>query len=120
MKTAMIKIMSMVILGIIISNFAMAGTPKPEKIDNIIKKEISYPDFAKTQKLEGVVLVNFTVNTDGTITVNLTNESNVSLKNYVVSKLQSLKVKSVKSSYGKTYKVKFENIEGNKGKMFFT
>ncbi len=100
--------MSLTILVILTCSFSKAGIPSTnEKIDNILKKEISYPDFAKKQKLEGVVLVSFTVKADGSVKINLTNESNNSLKDYVVKKLQSLKVVT-NDSCDKTYNVKFE------------
>lgn len=106
MKT-LIAIISLMLLALIDTS-ANASTRKPKDIGKILQKEISYPDFAKDQKLEGTVLVSFTVNTDGSITVNLTNESNATLKDYVVSKLRSLKIIPTKENTGKTYDVKFE------------
>ena len=93
---------------ITIAGNVSAGGIKPENIDKLIKKEISYPDFAKQQKLEGIVLVNFTINLNGTISVNLTNESNTSLKDYVVAKLLQLKLIPTNDSLNKTYNVKFD------------
>lgn len=108
MKASVIKMASLVILGIISISFLKAENPTPEKIDKLLKKEISYPEFAKEQKLEGMVLVNFTVTAEGNIRINLTNESDVSLKDYVVKRLQNLWIKPSGESTEKSYNVKFE------------
>jgi len=105
------KTKSTILIGIaviIIASFVKAGNPKSSSIDKIIKKEISYPEFAKKQRLEGVVLVNFSVNKDGSIKVNLTNESDTNLKDYVVSKLKLIKVKNPEENNTLSYDVKFE------------
>jgi outer membrane biosynthesis protein TonB len=106
MKTLIVTI-SLMLLTLTFTS-ANASTRKPRDINKILQKEISYPDFAKTQKLEGTVLVSLTVNTDGTIKVNLTNDSNATLKDYVVSKLQSLKIIPSSENAGKSYDVRFE------------
>jgi TonB family protein len=106
MKTLIVTI-SMMLLTLTFTS-ANASTRKPKDINKILQQEIIYPDFAKEQKLEGTVLVSFTVNTDGTIKVNLTNESDATLKDYVVSKLKSLKIIPTKENAGKSYDVKFE------------
>jgi TonB family protein len=108
MKTTIITIISLMLLTVAGSNKVNANSINPGSINKLLQKEISYPDFAKQQKLEGIVLVNFSVNTDGTISVNLTNASDASLKDYVVSKLKQLKILPTKDNVDKTYNVKFD------------
>jgi len=107
MKTKIITLVSLMILTVTITGKVSAKSIDPKEMDKILKKEISYPDFARQQKLEGIVLVNFSVNPDGTIAVNLTNQSDASLKDYVVSKLKQLRIIPSKGISEKTYNVKF-------------
>jgi outer membrane biosynthesis protein TonB len=106
MKAIMIILASMVLLTAGAGN-ANAGNPKTSGIDRLLKKEITYPDFARSQKLEGMVLVSFSLNSDGTINIQLTNESSATLKDYVISKLKSLRFTTSSGSDNKTYNVKF-------------
>ena len=98
---------SLMMLTVAITGSVSAKSTNPKEIEKFLKKEISYPDFAKQQKLEGIVLVNFSVNSDGSINVNLTNESDVNFKDYVVAKLKQLKIIPSKNYIGKSYDVKF-------------
>lgn len=108
MKTIIISLISLMIISAT-GNFAnAANTDNPTKIEKLLRKIISYPDFAKKEKIEGVVLVNFTVNADGTLSINLTNESNETLKEYVIGKLSQIKLKPGNNEEGKTYNVKFD------------
>lgn len=106
MKTTILTIVSFLIL--LFSGISRASTTGPMggDIDKVLKKQIVYPAFAREQKLEGVVLVDFTVNADGTIKVNITNQSDDRLKEYVVSKLEQIKLKP-ELSVEETYCVKF-------------
>lgn len=106
MKTAILTIVSFLILGFSGMSVANPKVSTGDDLDKVIKKQIAYPEFARAQKLEGVVLVDFTLNADGTIKVNATNQSDVNLKEYVVSKLEQIKV-NPDSAEGKTYCVKF-------------
>jgi hypothetical protein len=106
MKTIMIILASMVLLTAGTGK-VNAGNPKHFSIDRLLKKEITYPDFARSQKLEGMVLVSFSLNPDGTINIQLTNESSATLKDYVVSKLKSLRFATSSGGDNKTYNVKF-------------
>ena len=105
MKTTIVSLM---ILTVSTIGKVNANSIKPVSMDKMLKKEISYPDFAKQQKLDGTVLVSFSVNADGTISVNLTNDSNASLKDYVVEKLKQLKIIPSADNTDKTYNVKFD------------
>ena len=107
MKTKIILIVGLILLTVAITGKVSAKSIDPKEIDKILKKEISYPDFAKQQKLEGIVMVNFSVNTDGTISVNTTNQSDASLKDYVVAKLRKLRIFPLNDNSVKTYSVKF-------------
>ncbi len=59
-------------------------------IEQTIRNEITYPTNAKTQSIEGVVLVEFTIDQDGLVTIEQVNSNEVSLKDYVVNKLESM------------------------------
>jgi len=68
---------------------SMASHIKPDGIKEIIQKEMSYPEFAKAEKIEGIVMVSFTVN-EGLLNIETANASNDDLKEYVINKLKSL------------------------------
>ena len=108
MKTTIITILCLVIITITGNGKANANSIIPGNVEKLIGKEISYPDFAKQQKLEGMVLVDFSVNPDGTISVNQTNASNASLLDYVVTKLKQLNIIPLKDNINKTYAVRFD------------
>lgn len=107
MKAIILTLVSALIIGFSSTSNASIINPKTGDLEKLIQKQISYPQFAKEQKLDGVVLVSFTVNSDGSINVNTTNQSDIRFKEYVVSKLKSLKIKSGSKS-AKTYNVKFD------------
>lgn len=108
MKTTIIAIISIVLLSVAVRGNANANSITPGNLEKMIGKQISYPDFAKQQKLEGVVLVDFSVNPDGTISVNEANASNASLLDYVVAKLKQLNIIPSKDIVNKSYDVKFD------------
>jgi len=97
-------ILTTALLILLISNMS-ANTIEPEGIKDLIKKEISYPEFALQQKIEGTVLVSFLVSEEGLINVELANASNEDLKNYVIGKLKSLIIKDADDN---KYNMKFE------------
>lgn len=108
MKTIIIILISLVILSSAGHVASAANTDNPTKVEKLLKKTIAFPEFAKKENIEGVVLVSFTVNNDGTLSVNMTNESSKALKEYVVEKLLKIRLKPEKAEEGKTYNVKFE------------
>ena len=108
MKTTIITIVSIAMITIAGSGKVNAKSINPGNVEKLVSKEISYPDFAKQQKLEGVVLVDFSVNPDGTISVNGANASNASLLDYVVAKLKQLNIIPSKDNINKTFDVKFD------------
>ncbi|HNW99627.1 MAG TPA: energy transducer TonB [Bacteroidales bacterium] len=105
-------IISLISLMIISATGSFANTTatidSPSKVEKLLKKTITFPEFAKQEKIEGVVLVSFTVNNDGTLKINLTNESSETLKKYVIEKIKSIKLLPGNREQGKTYNVKFE------------
>lgn len=107
MKVTFAPLIIVLLLSLGLSN-VKGENPMSKSVTKIIKKEITYPEFAKEQKLEGVVLVSFSFNEDGTININTTNESNVLLKNYVVEKLQRISIGAIPTDLKEPYQVKFE------------
>lgn len=63
---------------------------------NSLKKEIqslvSFPDFAKQNKTEGFVLVQFEYDSDGYLKVLNANSNDDLLKNYVIQKLETFQM----------------------------
>ena len=108
MKTS-IKFISCILLLTTLSITSLrAESNKANFLNKILQKVITYPEFAKEQNLEGVVLVSLNLNNDGSISINLTNESNANLKDYVISKLKKLKILPSNELVENTYLVKFE------------
>lgn len=64
-----------------------------------ISKAISYPEFAKSEGLEGFVLVQYHITQFGEIKVDAINGSNNELMNYVYKQLSDLNVNSGTSKY---------------------
>jgi len=92
MKTTTKFIIGLIILALISTTNVNAGNTHPTKFGKIFKKIITYPDFAKQKNLEGMVVVCFSLDSDGIIQVKMTSESDVTLKDYVVNKLKNLKL----------------------------
>jgi outer membrane biosynthesis protein TonB len=108
MKTIIIILISLMTISTMGNTTEVATIDSQKKIEKLLQKTIDFPDFAKKEKVEGIVLVNFTVNSDGTLNVNLTNESNEELKKYVVNKLNQIKLNPENITEGQSFNVKFE------------
>jgi hypothetical protein len=66
-----------------------AGNSIPP-FENFLKHEITYPEFAKESSSEGIVLVCFSIDENGKITVKESNSDNESLRTYVTDKLNNM------------------------------
>lgn len=108
MKTGKLVLLFALLLSI---NFAYATNNTENndesKVKEAIKQEITYPEFAIEAKLEGEVLVSFTVNKDGKIDILRTNSVYKELESYVVEKMKTMTVSADEAEIGKTYNMKF-------------
>ncbi len=65
---------------------------KSSQIEKYFKKVVEYPEFAKSEKLDGFVLVQYQITPDGNIKIEAINGSNGLLISYIQTKLSSMNV----------------------------
>ncbi len=82
---------------------ASYASPSIPSLEETLRKEICYPEFAKTAHEEGTVLVCFCIDSNGKIILKESNSDNEMLKNYVIGKLSSLKLQSAESTEKEYY-----------------
>jgi outer membrane biosynthesis protein TonB len=83
------KIIATIIIAIGMFS-ANALAPSDVTVNQKIKTEITYPDFARHNLETGFVAVNFMIDTLGLVTVKQVNTDNPVLRDYVVRKMQSM------------------------------
>jgi len=89
-----------------------ASSSSSDKLDRTLRKEIRYPEFAKSEQIYGLVMVEFEVLSNGQIQVNEINASHENLGIYVQSELEKIEVNDL-SEIGKHYvkfKFRFVNV----------
>lgn len=59
-------------------------------VESSIRSEISYPQIAIAQNIEGVVLVEFKIDLNGQIDIVTINSNDVTLREYITAKLKSM------------------------------
>lgn len=72
-----------------------------------IRSEISYPQFALDQNIQGSVLISFAFDNAGNVHVDEVNASNNDLRNYVVQKISNMKPTKADGVFGKSYNMRF-------------
>jgi hypothetical protein len=88
MKT-IIAIISFITISSICSASTMNVKPPFEQV---LQKQITYPEFAKENNVEGFVLVSFSFDHNGKIQIKDANSNDESLKSYVISKLSGIQL----------------------------
>ena len=105
------------ILPVLLAFFFLTGTIStnaenppvfPDNLNKHIVAEILYPDAAKSEKIEGFVLVTFNVEDDGYIKISGINASDNILKTYVEEKLLEIRLCPYDLSVGKEFSMKFD------------
>jgi hypothetical protein len=84
--------------------FANGKSPSSPVLNKQLKK-MDYPDFGRESKLEGMVLVEFTITETGAVNINAINSSDENLESYVRQKLESLQINDLRAQG--THHVKF-------------
>ncbi len=109
LTTKKIKAMRTLLLTILLTIFCTGYVSafSPDSFSEILKKEIQYPEFAKKNNIEGVVLVSFFVDDGGFVNIEQTNASNEDLRNYVVDRLKNFIV-SDNNKMNITHYMRFE------------
>jgi hypothetical protein len=73
-----------------------------------LRSQIIYPSFAQEQKIEGFVVVSFTYNNKGDITIVEANSNNDQLKAYVIEKLSKTSVASCVRDSDQVFSMRFD------------
>lgn len=87
MKTKLVLLIAALFIGV---SFSQAEELKT-LVTNKVKAEISYPEFAIKNGIEGDVLVSFKLDATGKFTVYQVNASDEDLKKYVVNSIENFK-----------------------------
>lgn len=78
----------------IICNTTWAAEPGRSSLKRTIKKEVNYPEFARSERVEGFVLVKYEVDANGSVSVKEMNASHEGLADYVRTRLEAISVES--------------------------
>lgn len=106
---------ALAILLISFSSFTFANSDKnassinvsKERISEIIKSEITFPDSLTESVAEGVVAVSFTFNSENDLVITNMNYSNESLRNYVATQLSKISIFNANQFLGVNFNLKF-------------
>ena len=110
-NSALLKSALAVVVFLFALQFTMAGVKDPKKISDlrtIVKKHVVYPEYAKENNMTGFVVVAFEVDTNGQILITQVNSNLYYFQEYVLSKLQELKLKNPKDYQGRTQYFRFD------------
>lgn len=114
MKTKLLTLLSLIILGVVSQGFAAeksAASKANEEVAKVVKAKIQFPSFLKTDGVKNAqVIVEFTVNEDGSLNVINTNQTDQRVKNYVMDQLENIQVQEADYEEGEVYvlKLKFQ------------
>jgi len=103
--------MKKIILTIVLAiSFISANAIAPSDIiiNQKIRTEITYPDFARHNQETGFVAVNFMVDTLGQVTVKQVNSDNPVLRDYVVKKMQSMSFKECREDACRDFYIRID------------
>lgn len=82
-----------------------SGTKK--EVISKVKKEMTYPEFAINEKIEGDVWVAFRVDDEGNFQVYQANSANQELKELVIKKLEKITPPEIGAAKNELYQMKF-------------
>jgi hypothetical protein len=109
-----LRIIPFIMLLMIIAVGAYAQKPgktksvNPVELTNIVKSQVTYPEFAIENKLTGFVVAELKVNDDGSIVIESINSTQPELSDYVIGKLEQAKVEKPQELSGKSYYYRFD------------
>jgi hypothetical protein len=95
-----------------IGAIASPEMPRTKTLNQELKNQISYPEFAKTEKMDGMVLVEFEVTPNGELEVTQMNFSCPQLAKYVEKKLETIRVEDLSDQGKHCVKFNFNYVEG--------
>lgn len=105
MKTKSVIIAIVALFAVSFAN-ANTNSTKTELIAKV-KQEMTYPEIAIQENLEGDVLVEFKVDEDGNLEVCQANSSNHTLKELVINKLEKISASTIGAASNELYQMKF-------------
>jgi hypothetical protein len=79
----------------------------PEASHDCLQRQVTYPDFAKREHIEGVVVLTMRFNSDGNVEIIDSFGSDSRLESYVHSKLYNIHLKDCAVQMNKPYNLKF-------------
>jgi len=110
MKTKFITLLALIVMGLVSQGFASEKTATSkanEEVAKVVKAKIQYPSFLKADGVKNAqVLVEFTINENGTLNVLNTNETDKRVKDYVMEQLENIQVQDADTEEGEIYVLK--------------
>ncbi len=110
MKTKFITLLALIVMGLVSQGFAgekTASAKANEEVAKVVKAKIQYPSFLKADGVKNAqVLVEFTINEDGTLNILNTNQTDKRVKDYVMEQMENIQVQDTDTEEGEIYVLK--------------
>ncbi len=65
------------------------------KVKTIVNKVVTFPDFAKSENVQGVAIVDYSVQPNGSILINHIDATDQRFVSYIIKKLSKVKIKGL-------------------------
>jgi len=112
MKTKLImksvSIFMILILAATVSFASASPRKSTSDLKTVIKNSVTYPEFAKENQMSGFVVVAFSLDNSGKITINEINTNSIYFQLYVENKLNEIRIENPEMYIGKTYYYRFD------------
>ena len=110
MKTKLFSVLMILMIGLVSQGFAgekTASSKANEEVAKVVKAKIQFPNFLKADGVKKAqVLVEFSVNENGTLNILSTNESDKRVKEYVMEQLENIQIQDLELEEGEVYVLK--------------
>lgn len=110
MKTKLFTLLTLIVLSVVSQGFAaekVVASKANEEVAKVVKAKIQFPSFLKTDGVKNAqVLVEFTVNEDGSLKIVNTNQTDQRVKEYVMDQLENIQIQEADYEEGEVYVLK--------------
>jgi len=95
-KNRILKLISGILVMLLFTTAGYSNSPDiTERVKSTVNNEMHFPEYAKEKGINGVAVVKYTVEIDGSIKINEISATDKSLEKHIINRINKVKIKDI-------------------------